>query len=156
MTPFCAYLRTIIASPFFPIAVITLIAGALTFLALLKLYAFLTCGYYRKSKRMDGRTVIVTGANGGIGRETARELAKRGARVIMACRNVESAQVVRGEIKKGTSFLWGLVITECWICGKKVQISNEKKTVKQRILSTKMTADKKIWRKLCCFNKKLK
>lgn len=46
---------------------------------------------------MDGRTVIITGANGGIGKETARELAKRGARVIMACRNVESAQIVRGK-----------------------------------------------------------
>ena len=46
---------------------------------------------------MEGKTVIVTGANGGIGKETAKDLAKRGARVIMACRNMETAKEARGK-----------------------------------------------------------
>jgi NAD(P)-dependent dehydrogenase (short-subunit alcohol dehydrogenase family) len=38
-----------------------------------------------------GRTIVVTGANGGLGFETALALARKQARVIMACRNTEKA-----------------------------------------------------------------
>ncbi len=47
---------------------------------------------------LDGRVVLITGANTGIGRVTATELAGRGAHVFLACRSAEKAQPVLDEI----------------------------------------------------------
>ena len=47
----------------------------------------------------SGRTAIVTGANSGVGLVEARELARAGATVIMACRNAEKAEAALAEIR---------------------------------------------------------
>ncbi|MEU8900989.1 oxidoreductase [Nocardia sp. NPDC048505] len=45
-----------------------------------------------------GRTFVITGANGGLGTETTKVLAAKGATVIMACRNAEKARSVADAI----------------------------------------------------------
>lgn len=45
-----------------------------------------------------GRIVIITGANSGIGYETALALAKKDATIVMACRNMKDADKVKSQI----------------------------------------------------------
>jgi NAD(P)-dependent dehydrogenase (short-subunit alcohol dehydrogenase family) len=47
----------------------------------------------------SGRVAVVTGANGGLGLETARELARHGARVLMAVRNQQKAEAAVADIR---------------------------------------------------------
>jgi NAD(P)-dependent dehydrogenase (short-subunit alcohol dehydrogenase family) len=47
----------------------------------------------------SGRVAVVTGANGGLGLEVARELAGRGARVVMAARDQAKAEAAQASIR---------------------------------------------------------
>ena len=49
---------------------------------------------------MKDKIVLITGANSGIGKETTRALAKKGATIIMACRNLEKAEPVCAMIQE--------------------------------------------------------
>jgi retinol dehydrogenase-12 len=56
----------------------------------------------RSNAKLDGKVVVITGANTGIGKICAQELSKRGAKVIMLCRSTERGEAAAEEIRKAT------------------------------------------------------
>ena len=46
----------------------------------------------------NGRVAVVTGGNGGLGLETVRELARKGAHVVMAARNLDKAARAQADV----------------------------------------------------------
>ncbi len=66
-------------------------------------------GYRIRSERwqpllegvMDGKVVVVTGANSGLGYATAKALAGLGGHVVMVCRNPERGEQALGELRGG-------------------------------------------------------
>ena len=50
------------------------------------------------AESLEGKRAVVTGANTGLGFETTKALAKKGAEVIMACRNMDKAAKAKAQI----------------------------------------------------------
>ncbi|CAH0605423.1 unnamed protein product [Chrysodeixis includens] len=81
--------------------ILWLLFGATILIVLfVKVYQKLTVGICKTSAHMVGKVVIITGANSGLGLETAKDLACRGARLILACRSVRRAAAAKAEIIK--------------------------------------------------------
>lgn len=69
------------------------------FIGLLRKCRERTWGRCKNTDSLVGRVFIVTGANSGIGKETVKELAKRKATVILACRNIQTARNAISDIR---------------------------------------------------------
>lgn len=83
-------------------SILTIGAGTLFTIGLAyRKYMSIIWGWHDPSDEQDirGKIIIITGANDGLGKETSYELYKRGAIIIMACRNMESARLAADEIK---------------------------------------------------------
>ncbi len=77
-----------------------IVAGAVVGLYFLR--KFIKGGQCSSNARLDGKTVVITGCNTGIGKETAVDMCNRGARVIMACRSEERMRSAAEEVKART------------------------------------------------------
>jgi protochlorophyllide reductase len=53
----------------------------------------------RDMPSQEGRTVLITGSNAGLGLATAKAFAKKGARILMACRNASKAEAAAQEVR---------------------------------------------------------
>lgn len=49
---------------------------------------------------LQGKTIIVTGGNSGLGYESVKAFAQKGAKVVLACRNLEKGEKAKREILK--------------------------------------------------------
>jgi len=49
---------------------------------------------------MTGKVIIITGANSGLGFESSIALAGKGAKIVLACRNVQKAKAALADLKK--------------------------------------------------------
>ncbi|XP_051253984.1 dehydrogenase/reductase SDR family member 13 isoform X2 [Dicentrarchus labrax] len=83
-------------------ALLCLIAGVVSCYVIVY-YCVIRGASCSSSVKLKGRTAIVTGSNTGIGKTTALDLAKRGARVILACRNKEKAEAAAFDIRRFSS-----------------------------------------------------
>lgn len=73
--------------------------------------------FHPSSQTMQGKTVLITGGNAGIGYETAKDLLRRGARVVLLCRNMDKGREAIRKLRSQTECdKNNLRLIECDLC----------------------------------------
>lgn len=68
-----------------------------------RFYLRITCGICKSQRDLTGKVVLITGGNTGIGKELVRDLAKRNAKIILACRSTERGKEAVNDIMESTA-----------------------------------------------------
>ncbi|GMT24651.1 hypothetical protein PFISCL1PPCAC_15948, partial [Pristionchus fissidentatus] len=89
------------------------LAGSLTVFLFRRYRRFLNGGQFTEDVSAEGKIVVLTGANSGIGYETAKELNLRGAKVYMLCRHPLRAQAAREKMIKAGCDASRLIYIHC-------------------------------------------
>ncbi|CAD5118034.1 DgyrCDS6774 [Dimorphilus gyrociliatus] len=64
----------------------------------------------QSTRSLEGKTVIVTGGNSGVGKGCCTDFIRRGARVILACRNRERGNDAKSDIERDTGIHGNLIV----------------------------------------------
>jgi short chain dehydrogenase len=75
-----------------------IISGAVFLISTVKSY--MSGQFCPNGNLINDLVVLITGADGGMGQEVVKELAKRGGIVIMCCKNTENGEKVKQKILK--------------------------------------------------------
>lgn len=81
------------------VLIIIVICFIVVFILLYLLKLYLRRAKFNKSTKITDKIVLITGANTGIGKETAIDLAKRGGKIYLACRDAKRGEDAVIDIK---------------------------------------------------------
>ncbi|XP_065321679.1 retinol dehydrogenase 12-like isoform X2 [Gordionus sp. m RMFG-2023] len=67
---------------------------------------------YNSKENLDGKIIVITGADSGIGFEVTKDLLSRGAVIIMACHNIKNGEMAIEKLKEAKCSVQNLIIKQ--------------------------------------------
>jgi len=79
-----------------------ILGGTTLALFLIRKYMSRKWGSFTSDLRLDGKVIIITGGNTGLGAETAKVMAAKGATIVLACRNWDRTKDFLAQLRKSS------------------------------------------------------